>query len=339
MAILYSIKGDDMRYPEYRPRRLRKNEKFRGMIQETEISTRHLIYPMFVKEMDDKMVPIPSMPDIYQFSIEGLLKEIEDVVDLGIPAILLFGIPSKKDEVGSEAYSEKGIVQEATRRIKKLFGEDIIVITDVCMCEYTSHGHCGIIRDGYVDNDETVRRLAETALSHVKAGADMVAPSDMMDGRVKIIRQILDINSYHNIPIMSYAAKYASCLYSPFRDAAESAPKFGDRRSYQMDYPNQREALREISLDIEEGADIIMVKPALFFLDIIALAKHTFNIPIAAYSVSGEYAMIKHTSAKGYIDYKRAVVELTTGIKRAGADMIITYFAKDLARWIKENSL
>ncbi|HOV89194.1 MAG TPA: porphobilinogen synthase [Syntrophorhabdaceae bacterium] len=328
-----------MRYPEYRPRRLRKNEKFRGMIQETELSTRHLVYPMFVKEMDEKMMAVPSMPDIYQFSIEGLLKEIEDVVDLGIPAILLFGIPLKKDEVGSGAYSEKGIIQEATRRIKKLFGGDIIVITDVCMCEYTSHGHCGIIRDGYVDNDETVRRLAEIALSHVKAGADMVAPSDMMDGRVKIIRQILDINSYHNIPIMSYAAKYASCLYNPFRDAAESAPQFGDRRSYQMDCPNQREALREISLDIEEGADIIMVKPALFFLDIIALAKQTFNIPIAAYSVSGEYAMIKQTSAKGYIDYKRAVVELTTGIRRAGADMIITYFAKDLARWLKENSL
>lgn len=328
-----------MRYPEYRPRRLRKNERFRGMIQETELSVRHLIYPMFVKEMEEKRIPVQSMPDIYQFSVEGLLKEIEDVIDLDIPAILLFGIPSEKDEVGSGAYSEKGIVQEATRRIKRLFGDDILVVTDVCMCEYTSHGHCGIIRDGYVDNDETVRRLAETALSHVKAGADMVAPSDMMDGRVKIIRQILDINSYHNIPIMSYAAKYASCLYNPFRDVAESAPQFGDRRSYQMDVPNEREAMREIGLDIEEGADIIMVKPALFFLDVIALARKTFNIPIAAYSVSGEYAMIKHTSARGYIDYKRAVIELTTGIRRAGADIIITYFAKDIARWLKENPL
>ncbi|MCX8111153.1 MAG: porphobilinogen synthase [Syntrophorhabdaceae bacterium] len=328
-----------MRYPEYRPRRLRKNEKFRGMIQETELSVPHLVYPMFVKEMEEKKLPVPSMPDVYQFSIEGLLKEIEEIVDLGIPAILLFGIPAKKDETGTGAYSEKGIVQEATRRIKKLFGDDILVITDVCMCEYTSHGHCGIIRDGYVDNDETIKRLAETALSHVKAGADMVAPSDMMDGRIGFIRQMLDINSYYNIPIMSYAAKYASCLYNPFRDAAESAPQFGDRKSYQMDVPNQKEALREIGLDIEEGADIIMVKPALFFLDIIALAKNKFNIPIAAYSVSGEYAMIKHTSAMGYIDYKRAVIELTTGIKRAGADIIITYFAKDLAGWIKENTL
>jgi len=333
------VKGGCMRYPEYRPRRLRKNEKLRGMIQETELSVRHLVYPMFVKEMTEKKVPVPSMPDVYQFSIEGLLKEIEEVVDLGIPAILLFGIPAQKDETGTGAYAEKGIVQEATRRIKKLFGEDILVITDVCMCEYTSHGHCGIIRDGYVDNDETIKRLAEIALSHIKAGADMVAPSDMMDGRVRFIRQMLDINSYYNIPIMSYAAKYASCLYNPFRDAAESAPQFGDRRSYQMDVPNQKEALREIGLDIDEGADIIMVKPALFFLDIIALAKDRFNIPIAAYSVSGEYAMIKHTSAKGYIDYKRAVMELTTGIKRAGADIIITYFAKDLASWLKENSL
>ncbi|HPU28728.1 MAG TPA: porphobilinogen synthase [Syntrophorhabdaceae bacterium] len=328
-----------MAYPEYRPRRLRKNEKLRGLIQETELSTKHLVYPMFVKEMHEKKVFIPSMPDVFQFSIEGLLKEIEGVVELSIPAILLFGIPAKKDDVGSEAYNEKGIIQEATRRIKKLFGDDILVITDVCMCEYTSHGHCGIIRDGYVDNDETLKLLAEIALSHVKAGADMVAPSDMMDGRIKFIRQMLDINGYHNIPIMSYAAKYASTLYSPFRDVAESAPQFGDRRSYQMDVPNQKEALREIGLDIEEGADIIMVKPAMFFLDIIHLAKKTFNIPLAAYSVSGEYAMIKHTAEKGFIDYKKTVIELTTSIKRAGADIIITYFAKDIAKWLKENSI
>lgn len=328
-----------MKHPEYRPRRLRKNEKLRGMIQETELSVKHLVYPMFVKEMNEKNVSIPSMPDIYQFSIEGLLKEIEDVVGLSIPAILLFGIPAKKDETGTGAYAENGIVQEATRRIKKLFGDDIMVITDVCMCEYTSHGHCGVIRDGYVDNDETIKLLAETALSHVKAGADMVAPSDMMDGRVKIIRQMLDINSYYNIPIMSYAAKYASCMYNPFRDAAESAPQFGDRRAYQMDSPNQREALREMELDVQEGADIIMVKPALFYLDILAMARQAFNLPLAAYSVSGEYAMIKHTSAKGYLDYKRAVLELNTSIKRAGADIIITYFAKDIAGWLKENTL
>jgi len=328
-----------MRFPEHRSRRLRKNEKFRGMVQEVELSLKHLVYPLFVKEMDEKKLPVPSMPDVYQFSIEGLLKEIEDIIGLSIPAVLLFGIPAKKDETGSGAYAEKGIVQEATRRIKKLFGEDILVITDVCMCEYTSHGHCGVIRNGDVDNDESVKLIAESALSHVKAGADMVAPSDMMDGRVKAIRQLLDINGHYDIPIMSYAAKYASCMYSPFRDAAESAPQFGDRRSYQMDPPNQREALREIKLDIEEGADIIMVKPALFYLDILSSAKRAFNIPFAAYSVSGEYAMIKHASAKGLLDYRKAVIELNTSIRRAGADIIITYFAKDLSRWVKENSV
>jgi len=324
-----------MKFPDYRPRRLRKNEKFRGLIQETELSTKHLIYPLFVKEMTQAKVPIPSMPDVYQFSVEGLLKEVEDVVSHSIPAILLFGIPAKKDETGSGAYAEKGIVQEATRRIKKLFGDDIMVITDVCMCEYTSHGHCGVIKNGCVDNDETLKLLAETALSHIKAGADMVAPSDMMDGRVRMIRQMFDINGYYNAPIMSYAAKYASCLYGPFRDAAESPPQFGDRRAYQMDPPNQREALREIQLDIEEGADIIMVKPALFYLDVLSMAKQTFNIPLAAYSVSGEYSMIKLAASKNYFDYKRAVLEFMTGIKRAGADIIITYFAKDIAGWLK----
>jgi len=324
-----------MKFPDYRPRRLRKNEKFRGLIQETELSTKHLIYPLFVKEMTQAKVPIPSMPDVYQFSVEGLLKEVEDVISHSIPAILLFGIPAKKDETGSGAYAEKGIVQEATRRIKKLFGDDIMVITDVCMCEYTSHGHCGVIKNGCVDNDETLKLLAETALSHIKAGADMVAPSDMMDGRVRMIRQMFDINGYYNAPIMSYAAKYASCLYGPFRDAAESPPQFGDRRAYQMDPPNQREALREIQLDIEECADIIMVKPALFYLDVLSMAKQTFNIPLAAYSVSGEYSMIKLAASKNYFDYKRAVLEFMTGIKRAGADIIITYFAKDIAGWLK----
>ncbi len=328
-----------MGFPVCRPRRLRGNDKLRAMMRETELSPQHLIYPLFVKEMPEKKVSIPSMPDVYQFSVEGLLKEVEEVVGLSIPAILLFGIPEHKDEWGSEAYSENGIVQKAVRVIKKLFGGDILVITDVCMCEYTSHGHCGVVRDGDVDNDETLQLLAASALTHAEAGADMVAPSDMMDGRVKAIRERLDANGFPAVPIMSYAAKYASGLYSPFRDAAESAPQFGDRRSYQMDPPNQREALREIALDIEEGADIIMIKPALFYLDVLARARETFNVPLAAYSVSGEYAMIKHTAAKGYLDLKRTVLESTTSIRRAGADMVITYFAKDLAQWLKENSL
>jgi porphobilinogen synthase len=267
------------------------------------------------------------------------MREIESVADLSIPAILLFGIPDTKDEAGSGAYDEKGIVQRATRAIKKLFGDDILVITDVCMCEYTSHGHCGVVKDGTVDNDETLTLLAKSALSHVSAGADMVAPSDMMDGRVRAIRETLDANGYQGTPIMSYAAKYSSSLYGPFRDAAESAPQCGDRRGYQMDPPNQREALREIRLDVEEGADIIMVKPALFYLDVIALARQAFDMPLAAYSVSGEYSMIKLTASMGYLDLKRAAIESTLSIKRAGADIIITYFAKDLAGWLKENTL
>jgi porphobilinogen synthase len=320
-------------FPVQRPRRLRTSEKLREMVQENELSTKHLIYPLFVKEMAEEKVAIPSMPDVYQFSVEGLLREIEDVVGLSIPAILLFGIPALKDELGSGAYDENGIVQKALRRIKKLFGDDILVITDICMCEYTSHGHCGVIKEGYVDNDETLRLLAKSAVSHVEAGADMVAPSDMMDGRVKAIREALDNHGHHTTPIMSYAAKYASALYGPFRDAAESAPQFGDRRTYQMDPPNIREALREIELDVEEGADIIMVKPAIFYLDVIAKAKQRFDLPLAAYCVSGEYSMVKITAAKGHLDYKRTVLEMMTAIRRAGADMIITYFAKDLGRW------
>ncbi len=328
-----------MNFPVNRPRRLRKNEKFRGLVEETYLSPKHLVYPLFVKEMAEKKIPIPSMPDMFQFSIEGLLKEIEEIVSLSIPAILLFGIPDNKDEMGSGAYDENGIIQKATMRIKKLFGDDILVFTDVCMCEYTSHGHCGVIKNGEVDNDETLKLLARTALSHVRAGADLVAPSDMMDGRVKAIRESLDISGFSTIPIMSYAAKYASCLYSPFRDAAESTPQFGDRKSYQMDPPNQREALREIHMDIEEGADIIMVKPALFYLDVVTLARQSFNLPLAAYSVSGEYTMIKLAAQKGIIDYKRAVIEATTAIRRAGADILITYFARDFGKWAQENSL
>jgi len=328
-----------MKFPIYRPRRLRKNEKFRALVEETSLSPEHLVYPLFVKEMAEKKIPIPSMPDVFQFSIEGLLKEIEEIVSLSIPAILLFGIPDHKDEVGSGAYDENGIIQKATMRIKKLFGDDILVFTDVCMCEYTSHGHCGVIKDGEVDNDETLKLLARIALSHVRAGADLVAPSDMMDGRVKAIRESLDISGYSSIPIMSYAAKYASCLFSPFREAAESTPQFGDRRGYQMNPANQREALREIGMDIEEGADIIMVKPALFYLDVITLARQSFNLPLAAYSVSGEYTMIKLASQKGYLDYKRTVLEALTAIRRAGADILITYFAKDIGKWAKEHSL
>ncbi len=328
-----------MGFPIYRPRRLRKNEKLRAMVRETELSVNHLVYPVFVKEMSEKKVPIPSMPGIYQFSPAGLLKEVDEVAKLFIPAILLFGIPVKKDETGSGAVDKNGIIPQAVRAIKKRFSDDILVITDVCLCEYTSHGHCGIVKDGIVDNDETLKLLSRSALAHVMAGADMVAPSDMMDGRVKAVREMLDLHGDYTIPIMSYAAKYASSLYNPFRDAAESAPQFGDRRGYQMDPPNEREALREIALDIEEGADIIMVKPAFFYLDVLARARETFNIPLAAYSVSGEYTMIKLAAEKGHIDFKRTVLEGTTGIKRAGADIIITYFAKDIGKWAKENSL
>jgi porphobilinogen synthase len=328
-----------MRFPEYRPRRLRRNEKLRGLIQETELSRQHLVYPLFVKEMSEERVAIPSMPDVYQFSIDGLLKEIEQVKNLSLPAVLLFGVPEHKDEVGSGAFDENGIVQKAVREIKKRFGSEILVITDLCLCEYTSHGHCGILKNGDVDNDETLKILARSALAQVEAGADIVAPSDMMDGRVRAVRQLLDERGFYHIPIMSYAAKYASGLYSPFRDAAESTPEFGDRRGYQMDPPNQREALREMQLDIEEGADIIMVKPALFYLDILAIARKEINRPLAAYSVSGEYTMIKTAASMGYLDYKRIVVESTLSIRRAGADIIITYFAKDVAKWLNNRTL
>jgi len=326
-------------FPLTRPRRLRQNEKLRALVRETELSPAHFVYPLFVKEMEGDKVPIPSMPGIFQFSVEGLIREVEEAVGLSVPAILLFGIPEEKDEIGSGAWDESGIVQRAVKAVKKLFGDDILVITDVCMCEYTSHGHCGVVKDGTVDNDETLKLLARSALSHVEAGADMVAPSDMMDGRVGAIRKLLDENGYTATPIMSYAAKYASGLYGPFRDAAESAPQYGDRRGYHMDPPNRREALREMALDIEEGADIIMVKPALFYLDIISEARRAFDVPVAAYSVSGEYSMIKIAASKGVLDLKRTVLESMVSIKRAGADIIITYFAKDLGQWFKENSL
>lgn len=322
-------------FPVIRPRRLRQNPVLREMVRETELSVKDLIYPLFVIAGKGIKNPVASMPGVYQVSIDNLLKEAEEVVKLGIPAILLFGIPDprEKDEVGSPAYAPDGIVQQAIRALKKEFPH-LLVITDVCLCEYTSHGHCGVVDDGIVLNDPTLELLAQTALSHVEAGADMVAPSDMMDGRVAAIRRKLDAHGFTYVPILSYAAKYASSFYGPFREAAVSAPQFGDRRSYQMDPANSREALREVAQDLEEGADIIMVKPALAYLDVIRRVKENFNCPVAAYNVSGEYAMIKAAAEKGWLDERLVVLEVLTAIKRAGADLIITYFAKDVARWL-----
>jgi porphobilinogen synthase len=320
-----------MYFPVYRPRRLRRNSNLRELVAETRLSVDDLIYPMFVMPGKNKKVPVTSMPGIYKQSIDTLIKEIREAKKLGIKAILLFGIPEQKDEMGTQGYDEHGIIQKALREIKKKV-KDIIVITDVCMCEYTSHGHCGIIKDGDVDNDETLQYLAKMSLSHVEAGADMVAPSDMMDGRVGVIRDELDQNGYNKTAIMAYSAKYASAFYGPFREAAESPPQFGDRRSYQMDPPNVREAMREIELDIEEGADIVMVKPALPYLDVIRAAREEFDHPIAAYNVSGEYSMVKAAGKLGWIDEELVMMEMLTSIKRAGADLILTYFAKDAAK-------
>ena len=320
-----------MYYPDYRPRRLRKNENFRRMIRETKLSVDDLVYPLFVVPGKDKKKPIRSMPGHFQMSIDHILKEVQKTKDLGIPAILLFGIPDKKDELASGAFTKDGIIQQAVRRIKDKVA-DILVITDVCLCEYTSHGHCGMIEKGDVDNDTTLEVLAETARSHAKAGVDMVAPSAMMDGQIRAIREGLDEAGYDNLPIMAYSAKYASCFYGPFREAAESVPQFGDRKAYQMDPANSDEAIREINLDVEEGADIIMVKPALPYLDIIRRAREEFDLPVAAYNVSGEFAMIKAAAQLGWLDGERAMVEALTSIKRAGADIIITYFAQDMAK-------
>ena len=320
-----------MFFPENRPRRLRRTETLRRMVRETSLSVNDFIYPLFIVPGRGVRDPVGSMPGVFHLSVDSLVKEAEEVRDLGIPSILLFGIPEKKDEVGSGAYGKDGIVQRAVRELKKNVS-DLLVVTDVCMCEYTSHGHCGVIKDGDVDNDSTLDLLARAALSHAEAGADMVAPSDMMDGRVGAIRERLDENGFSHIPIMSYAAKYASSFYGPFRDAAHSAPQFGDRRSYQMDPANKREAIREISLDVEEGADIIMVKPALAYLDVIRWARREFDLPLAAYNVSGEYSMIKAAAEKGWLDGDRVMMEVLASIKRAGADIIITYFAKDAVR-------
>jgi len=324
-----------MYFPSYRPRRLRKNENFRRMIRETKLSVDDLVYPLFVTFGKNVKKPINSMPGHFQMSVDNLVKEIEKARDLGIPAILLFGIPQKKDESASGAFMKDGVIQQAVKRIKDKVSE-IVVITDVCLCEYTSHGHCGMIEKGDVDNDTTLEVLAETALSHAKAGADMVAPSAMMDGQVGAIREALDEAGYENLPIMAYSAKYASCFYGPFREAAESAPKFGDRKSYQMDPANGDEAIREISLDVEEGADIIMVKPALPYLDVIRRAREEFDLPIAAYNVSGEFSMIKAAAKLGWIDGEKAMMESLTSIKRAGADIILTYFAMEAAKLLSK---
>ncbi|MGA2463922.1 MAG: porphobilinogen synthase [Thermodesulfobacteriota bacterium] len=320
-----------MRFPQYRSRRLRKDEIFRRMIRETHLIPDDLILPLFVRPGKGVRQPISSMPGHFQLSIDLLVKEVKEAKSLGIPGVILFGIPEKKDEMGSEAYAEGGIIQRAVRAIKEKV-EGILVITDVCLCEYTSHGHCGVVKDRKILNDETLDLLSRQALSHVKAGADMVAPSDMMDGRVGAIRKSLDENRFEDIPILAYAAKYASSFYGPFRVAAESKPQFGDRKSYQMDPANGDEALREVQLDIEEGADMVMVKPALPYLDIIYRVKQAFNMPVAAYNVSGEFALVKAASQLGWIDGEQVMMESLIAIKRAGADLILTYFAKEAAQ-------
>ena len=320
-----------MFFPANRPRRLRKNENFRRMIRETKLSVDDLVYPLFVTGGKNVKKPISAMPGNYQMSVDQIVREVKATKELGIPAILLFGLPAKKDERGSGAYARDGIIQRAVSEIKEKV-PDILVITDLCLCEYTSHGHCGMIKKGEVENDTTLDILAETAVSQARAGADMVAPSAMMDGQVQAIREGLDEEGFEEIPIMAYSAKYASCFYGPFREAAESAPQFGDRKAYQMDPPNSDEAIREISLDVEEGADIIMVKPALAYLDVIHRAKEEFDLPLAAYNVSGEFSMIKAAAKLGWIDGERAMMEVLTSIKRAGADIILTYFARDAAK-------
>lgn len=321
-----------MSFPLNRMRRLRATSGLRDMVRETSLDIKDFIYPLFIVHGSNQENPVNSMPGVYQYSVDRLKPQIENITELGIPAVLLFGIPECKDAVGSSAWNEEGEVQQAVKLIKDV-SPNLTVITDVCMCEYTDHGHCGMLTDnGIVDNDRTLELLAREALSHVKAGADMVAPSDMMDGRVGYIRNCLDEEGYSHIPIMSYAAKYCSSFYGPFRDAAGSSPRFGNRRTYQMDPANILEALREVELDIEEGADIVMVKPALPYLDVIKAVKETFGLPTAAYNVSGEYAMIKAAAAQGWLNEEQTMMESLVSIKRAGADMIITYFAKDAAK-------
>lgn len=326
-----------MAFPINRMRRMRKSETLRSMVRETTLSVTDFIYPLFVIHGRDQQNPIKSMPGVYQFSVDHKLKdEIKEIASLGIPAVILFGIPEYKDSIGSSAFEDHGVVQQAIRLIKDC-SPDTVVITDVCMCEYTDHGHCGIVdADGSINNDATLELLAREALSHAQAGCDMVAPSDMMDGRIACIRQCLDENYFSDIPIMSYAAKYASGFYGPFRDAADSTPQFGDRRTHQMDPANIREALREVELDIEEGADLVMVKPALAYLDVIRAVKERFDLPVSAYNVSGEYSMVKAAAQNGWLDGDRVMMEILTSIKRAGADLILTYAAKEAAQILRE---
>ena len=321
-----------MSFPVTRPRRLRQSELLRSFVQETRLSPRNFIYPLFVCPGSGVKREIASMPGNFHFSVDRIGEECREVAGLGIPAVILFGIPEKKDEAGSEAYGDNCIVAQATRAIREAVGGKLLIACDVCLCEYTSHGHCGVVKDGEVDNDATLEFLARASVSYARAGADIVAPSDMMDGRVAAIRQALDAEPLNNTVILAYSAKYASVFYGPFRDAADSTPQFGDRRSYQMDPANQREALREIALDIEEGADMVMVKPALPYLDVICRARQEFNCPLAAYQVSGEFSMIEAAAKLGWIDRDRAMMESLTAIRRAGADVILTYFAKDAAR-------
>ena len=322
-----------------RPRRLRGNEKIRKMARETRIDKSALIYPLFVKEGQNIKEEIPTMPGQYRYSLDCVSQKLEALLEAGVDKVMFFGIPEHKDEVGSQAYAQDGIIQKALEKARADFGDELYLLTDVCMCEYTSHGHCGLLKGQEVDNDPTLELLAKTALSHVEAGADMVAPSDMMDGRVRAIRRLLDKRGYQETPIMSYAVKYASAFYGPFRDAAGSAPSFGDRKSYQMDFHNRREAVKEALLDVEEGADIIMVKPAMSYLDIVREVKDSIHLPVAAYSVSGEYAMVKAGAKLGFIEEDRIICEMAASAFRAGIDIYLTYFAEEIARFIEEGRI
>jgi porphobilinogen synthase len=323
-----------MSYPIHRPRRLRRNEALRSLVRETRLTTANVIYPMFVCPGTNLRQEVSSMPGVYQQSVDQIAEEAREVESLGIPGIILFGLPENKDPRGLSSLHAQGVVQRAIEAIRRAKLK-LLVITDVCLCEYTDHGHCGIVEDGEVANDATLEILAQQALSHARAGADIVAPSDMMDGRVAAIRKMLDANKFENIAILSYAAKYCSGFYGPFREAAQSAPQFGDRRSYQMDPANAREALKEVKMDLEEGADMVMVKPALAYLDVIRRVRDQFDVPVAAYNVSGEYSMVKAAAQNGWLDEKRVVLEILTGIQRAGANILLTYHAKDVARWLK----
>jgi len=323
-----------MSFPNHRPRRLRRTEKLRNLVRETRLSTEGLLYPMFVCPGSKVRNAVSSMPGVHQQSADQIVEECREIEALGLPGVILFGLPETKDPEGRSSLAADGVVQRAIEGIKKA-KLDLLVITDVCLCEYTDHGHCGIVEDGEIINDATLALLSEQALSHARAGADMVAPSDMMDGRVGAIRKTLDRHHFENVPIMAYAAKYCSGFYGPFREAAQSAPKVGDRRSYQMDPGNAYEALKEVALDLDEGADVVMVKPALPYLDIIRMVREKFDVPVAAYNVSGEFAMVKAAAEKNWIEEKRVVLEILTGIRRAGASIILTYHAKDVARWLK----